>query len=149
METPLDEIFGKYEVSSESIIAVLQDIQAKYHYLSEENIKKVAERFNAPLSQVFSVVHFYSTFSLEPKGKYIIRVCMGTACHVRGAPRILEELQRLLGIKNGETTEDKKFSLETVNCVGACALGPVMVVNDEYHGRLNLSKVKRILKAYT
>lgn len=148
METPLDEIFGKYEGSLESLIAVLQDIQAHYRYLSEENIKEVAKRFNAPLSQIFSVAHFYSAFSLEEKGKYSIQVCMGTACHVRGAPRILEELERLLGIKRGETTKDKKFSIETVNCVGACALGPVMIVNGEYHGHLDPSKVEKILKTY-
>ena len=148
METPLDEIFGNHEGSLESLIAVLQDIQAQYHYLSEENIKEVARRFDVPLSQVFSVAHFYTAFSLEPKGEYIIQVCMGTACHVRGAPRILEELERLLGIKNGETTKDNKFSLETVNWVGACALGPVMIINGEYHGHLDPSKVEKIIKEY-
>ncbi|MGA1869481.1 MAG: complex I 24 kDa subunit family protein [bacterium] len=148
METPLDEIFGKHEGSLESLIAVLQDIQEKYHYLSEDNMREVAKRFNVPVSQVFSVAHFYTAFSLEPKGEYIIQVCMGTACHVRGAPRILEELERLLEIKDGETTEDKRFSLETVNCVGACALGPVMIINGEYHGHLNPAKVEKIIKAY-
>jgi len=148
MEIVLDEIFEKHQLSSESLIAILQAIQEQYHYLSEENIKEVARRLDIPLSRVFSVTNFYNAFSLKPKGKYIIQVCMGTACHVRGALRIVEELERLLDVKRGDTTSDKNFSLETVNCVGACALGPVMIVNGEYHGHLNPSKVKKILKAY-
>ena len=149
MKIALDEIFERHELFSESLIAVLQDIQEHYHYLSEENIQEVAARLNIPVSQAYSVATFYNAFSLKPKGEYIIQVCMGTACHVRGAPHIVEELERQLGIKRGDTTEDGKFSLETVNCVGACALGPVMTINGEYHGHLNPSKVKKILKAYT
>ena len=148
MKIALDEIFERHELFSESLIAVLQDIQEHYHYLSEENIQEVAEKLHIPVSQAYSVATFYNAFSLKPKGEYIIQVCMGTACHVRGAPLIVEELERQLGIKRGDTTEDGKFSLETVNCVGACALGPVMTINGEYHGHLNPSKVKKILKAY-
>jgi len=149
METALNEIFEQHEVSSESLIAVLQDIQETYHYLSEENIQEVAERLSIPLHQVFSVATFYNAFSLKPKGEYLIQVCMGTACHVRGAPRIVEEIERVLDVKRGDTTDDGKYSLDTVNCVGACALGPVMSINGEYHGHLNPSKIERILKAYT
>ena len=148
MKIALDKIFERHELFSESLIAVLQDIQEHYHYLSEENIQEVAAKLNIPVSQAYSVATFYNAFSLKPKGEYIIQVCMGTACHVRGAPLIVEELERQLGIKRGDTTEDGKFSLETVNCVGACALGPVMSINGEYHGHLNPSKVKKILKAY-
>jgi NADH-quinone oxidoreductase subunit E len=147
-EAELDEIFEKYPVSPESLIAILQEIQEKFHYLSEDNIKAVADRLNVPLGLVFSVANFYNAFSLDPKGEYIIQVCMGTACHVRGAPRIVEEIERQLKIERGETTSDGKFSLDTVNCVGACALGPVLTINGEYHGHLNPSKVKKILKTY-
>lgn len=148
MKLALDEIFERHELFSESLIAVLQDIQEHYHYLSEENIKEVAERFDMPLSQVFSVANFYNAFSLKPKGKCIIQVCRGTACHVRGAPRILEELERLLGIKDGETTEDNEFSLETLNCLGACALGPIIVINGEYHGNMTLEQVSKLINKY-
>lgn len=146
MKKVLDEIFAIHKPTPESLIQILQGIQNRFHYLPEECIKEVAIRLAIPLPRVFSVATFYNAFSLKPKGKNIIQVCLGTACHVRGAPRIVEEVERLLGIKNGETTEDGLFSLETVNCLGACALGPIMVVNGEYHGHLSSHKVEAILQ---
>ena len=147
--TAFHDILERYELRRESLIPVLQDVQAQYHYLPEEYLKEISVKLAIPLHEVFSVATFYNAFSLKPKGKYIIQVCMGTACHVRGAPRIVEEIERLLDVKRGDTTKDRKFTLDTVNCVGACALGPVMSVNGVYHGHLTPSKVESILKAYT
>ena len=144
----IDNILKKHELKPESLMPVLQDIQDKFHYLSEKCLKEVAKRLKLPLNRVFFVATFYNTFSLTPKGKYIIQVCMGTACHVRGAPAIVEEVERLLDIKRGETTKDKKFSLETVNCLGTCALGPVMLINGNYHGHLRRDKVESVVKEY-
>lgn len=144
----VDEIIEKYELSEKSLIPVLQDVQDLFHYLSEESLKRISEKLDIPLSRIYAVATFYNAFSLEPKGKYIIQVCMGTACHVRGAPAILEEAERLLGIERGKTSNDKMYTLETVNCVGACALGPIMIVNGKYHGHMVANKVKNILKEY-
>ena len=144
----LHDILVRYEPKRESLIPVLQDVQAEYHYLPEEYLKEIAIKLTVPLNEVFSVATFYNAFSLKPKGENIIQVCMGTACHVRGAPRVLEGLERFLGIKSGETTDDKKFSLETVNCLGACALGPIIVVNQEYYGNMTPSKISTIIDKY-
>jgi NADH-quinone oxidoreductase subunit E len=144
----LKKILDRYEAKGESLLALLQDLQQNYSYLPEEGLKAVAEKLQVPLNRVYSVATFYNAFSLKPKGKYVVQVCMGTACHVRGAPGIVEEAERVLGIKRGDTTDDGKFTLETVNCVGACALGPVMVVNGSYHGHLTRDKIGAILKEY-
>jgi NADH-quinone oxidoreductase E subunit len=147
----LEDVFQKYEsydIRAESLMPILQDIQDALHYLPEDCIKEVAQKLGISLNRVYSMATFYNAFSLEPKGEYIIQVCMGTACHVRGAPGIVEELERILKIKRGKTTSDMKFSLETVNCLGACALGPVMVINGEYHGHLTPDKVKGIVDQY-
>ena len=146
MKTALDEILCAYEASPESLIAVFQDVQERFRYLSEQHIREVAARLEVPLPQAYAVATFYNAFSLRPKGKYIIKICLGTAYHVRGAPRILEEAERLLGISRGETTPDGKFSLETVNCLGACALGPIMVVGEKSHGHVTPLTVQDILK---
>ncbi|MFW6137686.1 MAG: NAD(P)H-dependent oxidoreductase subunit E, partial [Spirochaetota bacterium] len=111
-------------------------------------LKQISRELGIPLNRVYSMATFYNAFSLEPKGKYVIQVCLGTACHVRGAPAIVEELERVLGIQRGQTQESKLFSLETVNCVGACALGPVLVINGEYHGHLTPDKVREIIDQY-
>lgn len=140
------EIIGAFPKSPESLIGVLQEIQEEHNYLSEENIKEVAEQLDLPLHHVYSVATFYNVFSLKPKGENIVKVCMGSACHVRGAVQIMEAVERSLDIKNGETTPDGKFSLETVNCLGACALGPIMVLNREYNGHITAAKVEKILK---
>lgn len=144
----LNSILERYEKKRENLLAILQDVQESEKYLSADALKTVAREFSVPLSEIFSLATFYKAFSLRPKGKYIILVCMGTACHVRGSERILQKLELGLGIKAGDTTSDRLFSIETVNCLGACALGPLIVVNNDYHGEMNTSKVDRILKKY-
>lgn len=128
-----------------SLIPVLQDIQSYYNYLPEEIFDEVSRKMNIPLIDVYGVATFYKSFSLTPKGKHIITVCLGTACHVRGGQRIAERIARELEIEPGETTPDMNFTLETVNCLGACALGPVVVVNGEYHGQMTIQKAISLL----
>ncbi len=144
----INEIIKKYPKRQENILAVLQDVQAVKNYIPEEAISAIAKAFSVPMSQVYSLATFYRAFSLEPKGKCIIKVCMGTACHVRGAPRILEEISRFLNIQPGQTTKDGRFTLETVNCLGACALGPLVVVGKDYFGKVIPSQIHKILKKY-
>jgi len=146
--TKVDEIVAKYQGKQGILIQVLQDIQAEYNWLPEEALKQVSKRLKVPLSQAYSIASFYKAFSLTPRGRHLINVCLGTACHVRGGPKIMDKVEELLGIKGGETTPDQKFTLQRVNCLGCCALGPVMVVDGEYHGRLLVSKVEKILKGY-
>jgi NADH-quinone oxidoreductase subunit E len=141
----VEEIIESYGNDRSALIAILQDIQAEYLWLSPEVLRRVAEKLEIPLVDLFGIATFYKSFRLKPRGKYLITVCLGTACHVRGAPRILEELQRKLGIKEDETTKDNMFTLETVNCLGACALGPIVVVNEEYHGQMTKTKVDTLL----
>lgn len=147
-DAALSGILKHYAHSGESLLAILQDIQNGFRYIPEELLVRIAEWTEVPLPRVYAVATFYNAFSLEKKGTFVIKVCMGTACHVRGAPGIAEELESLLGIKRGETTKDGKFTLETVNCVGACAIGPVAVVNDHYHGNLTRNEIRGILKNY-
>ncbi len=142
------QIIAEFPTSPESLIPILQEIQEYYNYLSEENIKIVASELALPLQHVYSVATFYNVFSLKPKGLNIVKICMGSACHVRGANRILEEVERTLNLKKNETSPDGKFSLETVNCLGACALGPIMVLNKAYNGHLTPAKVEKIFKEF-
>jgi NADH:ubiquinone oxidoreductase subunit E len=142
---PTNEILSKYPADARHLVSVLQDIQLAYRYLPRQALEKVAETLGVPLAKVFGVATFYKAFTLTPRGKRVLRVCTGTACHIRGAPLLLTELQKRLNIKPGETTEDLEFSLEVVNCVGACALAPVVVVNDTAHGNLTVSRVRRLL----
>lgn len=142
------DIIGKYEPAPTSLIAVLQDTQEQYGYLPKDALIQISRELQVPLSRVLSLTTFYSAFSLEPKGKHPIHICMGTACHVRGAQPMLEALERELKIKNGETTEDGNFSLDTVRCVGCCGLAPVVMVGEEVHGKITASKVDRVLKKY-
>lgn len=144
----VDGIVARYGASRDSLISILQDIQSKYHYLPEEALRRVSAKLELPPIQVYGVATFFRAFSLKPRGKHIVSVCLGTACHVRGAPAVLDELQRQLGIGPGETSEDMKFTLETVNCLGACALGPIVVVDGKYHSEMSPGKVKDILKKY-
>lgn len=144
----LEHLIGSNGNSADALITILQDIQAEYHYLPEEALRHVARRLNLPLIQVYGVATFFKAFSLKPQGKHKCSVCLGTACHVRGAPFILDELERQLGIKSGETTEDMEFTLESVNCLGACALGPVVVVDGKYHGQMNTGKAKKMMAKY-
>jgi NADH-quinone oxidoreductase E subunit len=142
------EIIADFPRTPESLIPILQEIQEEYNFLSEDSIKDVASELTMPLHHVYSVATFYNVFSLKPKGQNIVKVCMGSACHVRGAVRIMEEIERSLSIKSGETSTDGKFSLESVNCLGACALGPIMVLNKEYNGHITPAKVEKIFQEF-
>jgi len=141
-EEKAEEIVRKYDSSHDSLISILQDVQSEYSYLPESIIKLVARKLELPLIQVYGVATFFKAFSLKPRGKHLLSVCLGTACHVRGAPAVLDEVERELSIKPGETSEDMQFTLETVNCLGACALGPIIVVDGEYHGQIVPGKVQ-------
>jgi NADH-quinone oxidoreductase subunit E len=141
-------ILGDYQHDRGMLVSILQDIQAEYNYLPEEVLVEVSQALGAPLSQVYSVATFFKAFSLEPRGRYLINVCLGTACHVRGAVKVLEAIERELDIKAGGTTKDLKFTLETVNCVGCCALGPVVIIGGEYYGQMKTDKVKTLLENY-
>jgi len=142
-------ILDNYQRDQGMLVSILQDIQAEYNYLPKKVLVEVSQALGAPLSQVYSVATFFKAFSLEPRGRHLINVCLGTACHVRGAVRVLEAIERELAIKAGRTTKDLKFTLETVNCVGACALGPIVIINGEYHGQMKTDKVKALLQNYT
>ena len=133
---------------SSQLIGILQDIQAEYNHLPLSALMQVSETLKVPFSRLYSIATFFKAFSLEPRGRHIITVCMGTACHVRKAPRIVDEVSRSLGIKAGQTTEDGLFTLETVNCLGTCALGPVMVVDGKYYGKVTVKTVGSLLKKY-
>ncbi len=142
---PVDDILGTYPREEASLIQVLQDVQRVYNYLPCEALTRVSEVLGVPLAKVFSVSTFYKAFSIEPQGRVTVKVCMGTACHIRGAPQLVDELTRTLGIAPGETSEDLEFTLKTVNCVGACAMAPVMIVGDAYHGNAMPAKVSSYL----
>jgi NADH-quinone oxidoreductase subunit E len=144
----IDAVIDSYQGKTSGLTTILQDIQDEYNYLPPQAMERVAEKMGLPLSQVLHVATFYKAFSLEPRGEHLITVCLGTACHVRGGVRLVEQIERLLKIRAGGTTPDLQFTLETVNCVGSCALGPVMIVDGEYHGKMVSSKVQRVLKKY-
>jgi len=139
-------IVDKHNGKEGSIIAILERIQSQYSYLPKEALEIVAERTGKPLIDIYGVATFYKSFSLKPRGKHLISVCLGTACHVRGGPAIAEEFETQLNIKSGETTPDKEITLETVNCLGACALGPIAVVDGRYFSKVRKSMVKDIIK---
>lgn len=144
----LQEVFKKYKNKKGALIPVLQEAQDIYGYLPEEVLKKIALELKVPLSKVYGVVTFYAQFHLKPRDRNIIRVCLGTACHVRGGAKIFEKLQEELQVEDGETTEDLKFTLESVACIGACGLAPVIMVNDDTHGRLTPDRIPEILAQY-
>jgi NADH-quinone oxidoreductase E subunit len=144
----IDKILKKYENEKGALIAILQEVQHLYNYLPEDVLEYVAKNTKTPISKIYGVVTFYSQFHLNPRGRNIIRVCQGTACHVRGGKAILEELESELGIKAGHTTKDLNFTLETVACLGACSLAPVIQINGETHGRLTTDMVESILEKY-
>jgi NADH-quinone oxidoreductase subunit E len=145
----LDGIVEKYQRDESALIQILLEVQAKNHWLPKHALMWISERLNVPMAQILHIATFYKAFSLKPRGKHMVRVCLGTACHVRGGPRIIESAERALRIKAGKTTEDMRFSLESVNCLGCCALGPLMVVDEDYHGKIAPSKVEKILSRYT
>jgi len=144
----LDNVFEKHQGEEGALIPVLQEAQGIYGYLSKEVLATIAKRLNIPLSRIFGVVTFYAQFYTTPRGRYTVRVCRGTACHVRGGKSVLKAVQQALGIGEGETTLDFKFTFETVACLGACALSPVLLVNKNYYGKLTPAKVEKVLKQY-
>lgn len=148
MEKQLKKIISAYPKDRHYALAVLQDMQSKFNYVPEEGLKMLAEYLEIPESQLYSMATFYKALSLKPKGKHIIKICNGTACHLRGSMNLVSGLKRELGINPDETTADGKFSIELVNCLGACALAPVMLVDEKYHNRLTLEDVPRVLKEY-
>lgn len=141
-------IIDKHQGLKKNLIAILLDIQTKFNYLPPESLRYVACALGMSLIDVLGVATFYRAFSLTPRGKHICLVCMGTACHVRGGPKILEEFERRLNVCAGQTTEDKQFTLETVACLGCCAIGPVVVIDGNYHGHATIRKVGTILDKY-
>ena len=141
----LKGIIARYNGEKNFLLAILQDIQEVYNYLPLPILKMVSREMDIPLMRVYEVATFYNAFSLKPRGEHVVKLCVGTACHVRGAAGILDKLERTLEIKPGETSGDMKFTLETVNCVGACALGPVMVMDGEYHGQVTLNTVDKVV----
>jgi NADH-quinone oxidoreductase subunit E len=144
----IDGIIRQYGGRDSAILAILQDIQAEEKYLPKETLEYVSQRMQIPLGQVFRIATFYNALSLKPRGRHKIDVCLGTACHVRGGEKILNKLERDLGVSVGETTKDKRFTLEAVHCVGCCSLGPVAVIDGETFGRLSQDKVPALLKDF-
>lgn len=142
------QIIEKYGKKESGLISILQDIQKDKGYLPEEALSIVASEVKVPLSRLYSLATFYNVFSLVPRGRHTINVCLGTACHVRGGARLLDKLKRDLQIEPGETTQDKRFSLEAVRCVGCCGLAPVIVIDGNFHGKLNQKKLDKVLKNY-
>ena len=146
LDTIIEEQFSG---DKENLIMILQEIQKKYNYLPQASLIYLAEKMGIPISTIFGVGTFYSTFSLEPRGKHIISVCLGTACHVRGAEKVRERIQETLHIHDGQTTEDMLFTLESVRCLGCCSLGPVVRVDDDIHGRITADMTGKIIDSYT
>jgi NADH:ubiquinone oxidoreductase subunit E len=145
----LDDIIKKdFGSDKENLIMILQAIQSKYSYLPEPALNYLAIKIGVPVSQIYGVATFYSTFSLKPRGRNIISTCRGTACHVRGAEKVREKIENALGISEGETTADNCYTLETVRCVGGCSLGPMVKINDDMYGRLSSDQIKKILDTY-
>ncbi len=142
------EIIKKYPAEQRYTLAIMQDIQKEYNFISRESMEMLADYLDVHLSKLYSMATFYKALSLKPKGENIIKVCDGTACHIRNSQALIDEIGKTLKIQPGETTEDGKFSLETVNCLGSCALAPVMVINEKYYGKMTASKVREILKEY-
>jgi NADH-quinone oxidoreductase subunit E len=143
---PVDLIVDRYQEKKTALISILHDVQDRYRYLPEEALKMVASRLHMDINQVYSVATFYKSFTLVPQGKHSITLCLGTACHVRGGPKILRELKNLLHVEPGQTTADRQFSLNAVNCLGVCAIGPVMMVDGKFYGEMNPLKAKRIIE---
>jgi NADH-quinone oxidoreductase subunit E len=140
-----DNIIEKYEGKEGFLIQLLLDLQSELHWISKETIRELSQRLKIPASQIFRVASFYKAMNLSPVGRHKVCVCMGTACQVRGAQRLLDTTESKLGIKSGQTTQDNNFTLNRVNCLGCCAIGPVIVVDDDYHGRVDSKKVEIIL----
>ncbi len=151
MDVQIDRVnafIRKHQNQKKALIAILQDVQAEYSFLPQEALRQVARSVGLPLIDVVGVATFFRAFSLKPRGRHVVTVCSGTACHVLGGPKILEEFERQLGVGPGETTPDRKFTLETVACLGCCAIGPVVVVDGDFHAQTSTRKVAAIIKQY-
>ena len=149
METrEIDKIIARYNADPQEIMAMFMEIQDKEGYLPKSALSYLADKLHLRLAQLYRLATFYEAFNLKPQGDHQIHVCMGTACHVRGAPQVLDKLQQSLGITAGEVSSDGSFGLKTVNCLGACALGPVVIIDGEYCGHSSPLKMEKILKKY-
>ncbi len=148
IERKVGSILDSYHYDNGMLISILQDIQAEYNYLPREALMQTSQDLGVALSQVYSVATFFKAFSLEPRGRHLVTVCLGTACHVRGGQRLVDKVERDYAIKPGETTENMQFTFETVNCLGCCALGPVVVVDGKYESQMNPDKLSRVLRRY-
>ncbi len=148
VSSKVQSIIDKHDSAKKALFPILQDIQSEFNYLPQDALRLVSGTLGIPLIDIVGVATFYRAFSLTPRGRHLITVCLGTACHVRGGPKILEEFERRLGVKAGETTADQKFTLETVNCLGCCAIGPVVVVDGNYHAQTSIRGVNPIIKKY-
>jgi NADH-quinone oxidoreductase subunit E len=145
----IDAVFARYPMGDASwLIDLLQDLQELYGYLPEDEMQNVADHIGEPVSRVYGVATFYNQFRFQPFGAYVIKVCRGTACHVKGSFDLLQTLESELGVKAGETTRDRVFTLETVACIGACSIAPVIAVNEQFHGGLTTKSVQRLLRTY-
>jgi NADH:ubiquinone oxidoreductase subunit E len=144
----IEQVLQKYEYRHADIISIMQDVQGLENYIPEAAIRYISEKMEINLARVYDIATFYKTFSLMPRGRHIIKVCCGTACHLGGTPQNIDQIKRTLDIEDGETTDDRMFSMETVNCLGACALAPVVVVGEDYYDSVNAGKVEKILSSY-
>jgi NADH:ubiquinone oxidoreductase subunit E len=143
-----DIIENKFNNDKENLIMILQEIQRNYNFLPRPALAYLSTKLDVPFSQIYGVATFYSTFSLEPRGRNIISICLGTACHVRGGERVRNRIEDSLSISSGQTTENRRFTLETVRCIGCCSLGPVIKINDDMHGHISSDQVEKILAQY-
>ena len=148
MKDKVASIIKKYGSDSSQMVSILQDIQAEYNYLPRTALDKLSKKLDIPQSHVYSMATFFRAFSLKERGKHIVNVCQGTACHVRGADLILESLERQLGVERGQTTADRGFTLETVNCMGCCATGPVVKIDEEFFGHMTNDKVEPMINKF-
>jgi len=146
--TEIEEILNEFSQDQKELIHILHRIQSQYTYILPQAISRISKQLKISESEIYGVLTFYKAFSLEPRGKHLVTVCTGTACHVRGAPMIVDELKRKLDVEVEGTTEDNLFTLETVNCLGACALGPIVVIDGEYHGQMKISEVDKLIEKY-
>lgn len=147
-EKSVDKIIKSHGGKASQIILMLQDVQSEFRYIPREAVRKLSGDLDIPEARIYNIATFYKVFSLTPRGEHEIRVCLGTACHIKGGKRIAEGFERALKVKAGDTTEDGKFTLETVNCLGACALAPLVQVDEENHSKMTIEKVDKILKKY-
>jgi len=145
--TEIDKLVDKYQGDRSALLQILLDIQREYYWLPKEAFLRLSERLEIPLNQIYQIATFYKAFSLVPRGRHLATVCMGTACHVRGSPRLLDKVKDMLNVAPGETSSDMRFTLNKVNCLGCCALGPVVVVDGEYHGKPSTAELERIFAA--